>query len=171
MQKYIEKELFLLFIRHVFMAFYFLVFPFIAQVFFVPSPLLIAIIALFIVHHLLESIIWFYKSRNIGKRQSGDISKRGHVFVQLVQRIEQLIMLGFVLFLISELVNGGADIFTLSLSIFLLLVVFLHHVQFYYFQIFFKSKNGFSYVPSMQKARPSYIVRERIRSIRREQSC
>ncbi|PCK22503.1 hypothetical protein CEY02_03995 [Bacillus pumilus] len=161
MQTYIEKELFLLSVRHAFMAFYFLVFPFIVQALFVPSPLLIAGFALFIVHHLLESIIWFYKSRNIRKRQSGDLSKRGHVVVQLVQRIEQLIMLGFVLFLISELVKGGTDIFTISLSIFLLMVVFLHHVQFYYFQIFFKSMSGFSYFPSLKKARPSYIARER----------
>ncbi|KEP25826.1 hypothetical protein [Bacillus zhangzhouensis] len=161
MKTYIEKELFLLFVRHAFTALYFLVFPFVIQVLYTPSPLLIAIIALFMTHNLAESIIWFYKSRKIRKRQSGDISKRGYVFVQLVQRLEQLIMIVFVAFFISEWIQGGADNFTLSFTIFLLIIVFLQHVQFYYVQLFFKSKSWFTYVPSLKKARPSYIARER----------
>ncbi|MBD3860820.1 hypothetical protein IEE86_13890 [Bacillus sp. 28A-2] len=161
MKTYIEKELFLLSIRHACIACYFLLFPFVAQVLYTPSPLLIALIALFMTHNLVECIIWFYKSRNIKKRQSGKLSKRGHLFVQLVQRLEQLIMIGFVVFFINEWVQGAADMLTSSLAIFLLMVFLLQHIQFYYVQLFFKSKSWFTYVPSLQKARLSYIARER----------
>ncbi len=116
-------------------------------------------IALFIIHHLVTSIVWFYKSRNIRKRQSGDLTKRGHLVVQIMQRLEQLMMLGFVMVLISGWMQG--DIVTLLFTIFLFIVVFLQHIQFYYVQYFFKSSGWFTYVLSLQKARPSYIVRER----------
>ncbi|MFJ6206805.1 hypothetical protein [Bacillus pumilus] len=161
MKPYIEKELFLLSVRHACIACYFLVFPFAAQVLYTPSPLLIALIALFMTHNLVECIIWFYKSRKIRKCQSGDLPKRGHVFVQLMQRLEQLMMIGFVVFFINEWLQGAADLQTLSLAIFLLMIFFLQHIQFYYFQLFFKSKSWFFYVPSLQKGRPSYIARER----------
>ncbi|APP14275.1 MULTISPECIES: hypothetical protein [Bacillus] len=159
MQRYIEKQLFLLSARHAFTAFYFLVIPFIIKDLFKSTPLLMVMIALFIIHHLVTSIVWFYKSRNIRKRQSGDLTKRGHLVVQIVQRLEQLMMLGFVMLLISGWMQG--DIVTLSFTIFLFIVVFLQHIQFYYVQYFFKSSGWFTYVLSLQKARPSYIVRER----------
>lgn len=167
MQKHIEKELFLLSMRHVLIVFYFFLYPFITKLLVVPSPLFLAIIILFITHNQLESTIWFYKSRKIRKRQSGDISKVGHFFIQFFQRIEQLVMLGFVIFFINELVKGEVDVYALSLSIFLFVVIFLQHVQFYYVQIFIKPKSWFTYIPSLQKSRPSYIVRERKRVIRR----
>ncbi|OYN67448.1 MULTISPECIES: hypothetical protein [Bacillus] len=161
MKTSIEKDLFLLSVRHALIACYFLVFPFVAQVLYTPSPLLIALIALFMIHNLTESIIWFYKSRKIRKHQSGDLSKRWHVFSQLVQRLEQLIILGFIILLINEWIQGRADLSTLSFTFFLLIVVFLQHIQFYYVQLFFKSNSWFTYVPSLQKARPSYMARER----------
>ncbi|MBS4746323.1 hypothetical protein [Bacillus altitudinis] len=159
MQRYIEKQLFLLSARHVFTAFYFLVIPFIIKDLFESTPLLMVMIALFIIHHLVTSIVWFYKSRNIRKGQSGDLTKRGHLVVQIVQRLEQLMMLGFVMLLISGSMQG--DIVTLLFTIFLFIVVFFQHIQFYYVQYFFKSSGWFTYVLSLQKARPSYIVRER----------
>ncbi|TFV07457.1 hypothetical protein E4T85_17810 [Bacillus stratosphericus] len=161
MKTSIEKDLFLLSVRHVLIACYFLVFPFVAQVLYAPSPLLIALIALFMIHNITESIIWLYKSRKIRKHQSGDLSKRGHVFSQLVQRVEQLLILSFVIVLINEWIQGSADLSTLSFTLFLLIIVFLQHVQFYYVQLFFKSNSWFTYVPSLQKARPSYMARER----------
>ncbi|AMM99398.1 hypothetical protein P5485_004300 [Bacillus pumilus] len=161
MKPYIEKELFLLSVRHACIACYFLVFPFVAQVLYTPSPLLIALIALFMTHNLVECTIWFYKSKKIRKRQSGDLSKRGHVLTQLMQRLEQLIMIGFVVFFITEWIHGAADHLTLLLAIFLFMLFSLQHIQFYYVQLFFKSTSWFSYVPSLQKARPSYIARER----------
>ncbi|MDG3044268.1 hypothetical protein OE903_11420 [Bacillus sp. B6(2022)] len=97
-------------------------------------------IALFIIHHLVTSIVWFYKSRNIRKRQSGDLTKRGHLVVQIVQRLEQLMMLGFVMLLISGWMQG--DIVTLSFTIFLFIVVFLQHIQFYYVQYFLNRAAG-----------------------------
>ncbi|MFJ5671982.1 hypothetical protein ACIQAS_10120 [Bacillus safensis] len=142
-------------------ACYFLVFPFVAKVLYTLPPFLIALIALFMIHNLTESIIWFYKSRRIRKHQSGDLSKRGQVFSQLVQRVEQLLILGFVILLINEWIQGRADLSTLSITLFLLIVIFLQHVQFYYVQLFFKSNSWFTYVPSLQKARPSYMARER----------
>ncbi|ATH71416.1 MULTISPECIES: hypothetical protein [Bacillus] len=159
MQRYIEKQLFLLSGRHAFTAFYFLVIPFIIKDLFKSTPLLMVMIALFIIHHLVTSIVWFYKSRNIRKRQSGDLTKQGHLVVQIMQRLEQLMMLGFVMVLISGWMQG--DIVTLLFTIFLFIVVFLQHIQFYYVQYFFKSSGWFTYVLSLQKARPSYIVRER----------
>ncbi|WP_223250506.1 hypothetical protein [Bacillus sp. GBSW2] len=137
MKSYIEKELFLLSVRHACIACYFLVFPFAAQVLYTPSPLLIALIALFMTHNLVECIIWFYKSRKIRKHQSGDLSKRGHVFTQLMKRLEQLIMIGFVVFFITEWMQGAADLQTLSLAVFLLMIFFLQHIQFYYVQLFY----------------------------------
>lgn len=144
MKPYIEKELFLLSVRHACIACYFLVFPFVAQVLYTPSPLLIALIALFMTHNLVECTIWFYKSRKIRKRQSGDLSKRGHILTQLMQRLEQLIMIGFVVFFITEWTHGAADHLTLLLAIFLLMLFSLQHIQFYYVQLFFKSKSWFS---------------------------
>ncbi|MFS3916176.1 hypothetical protein ACL9ST_18250 [Bacillus australimaris] len=161
MKTSIEKELFLLSVRHALVFCYFFVFPFVAQVLYTPSPLFIALITLFMIHYLTESIIWFYKSRKLRKHQSGDLSKGGHVFVQIVQRLEQLVMIGFVVFFVNEWVQGGDDLSTLSLAIFLMMIFFLQHIQFYYVQLFFKSKSWFTYVPSLQKARPSYMVRER----------
>lgn len=161
MKTSIEKDLFLLSVRHALIACYFLVFPFVAQVLYAPSPLLIALIALFMIHNITESIIWLYKSRKIRKHLSGDLSKRGHVFSQLVQRVEQLLILSFVIVLINEWIQGRADLSTLSFTLFLLIIVFLQHVQFYYVQLFFKSNSWFTYVPSLQKARPSYMARER----------
>ncbi|MCY9673755.1 hypothetical protein M5W63_14575 [Bacillus pumilus] len=161
MKPYIEKELFLLSVRHACIACYFLVFPFVAQVLYTPSPLLIALIALFMTHNLVECTIWSYKSRKIRKRQSGDLSKRGHVLTQLMQRLEQLIMIGFVVFFITEWIHGAADHLTILLAIFLFMLFSLQHIQFYYVQLFFKSTSWFSYVPSLQNARPSYIARER----------
>ncbi len=161
MQPYTEKQLFLLSFRYAFIALYSLVIPFMVKALFVPSPLFIVLIALFITHNLVVSIVWFYKSRHIRKRQSGDLSKRGHVFVQIVQRLEQLMIIGFVILWISEWIQGGADNFTLSFTIFLLIIFSLHHIQFYYVQLFFKSNSWFTYVPSLKKARSSYIVRER----------
>ncbi|MBY0189965.1 hypothetical protein H7S25_08395 [Bacillus aerophilus] len=161
MKTSIEKDLFLLSVRHTLIACYFLVFPFVAQVLYTPSPLLIALIALFMIHNITESIIWFYKSRKIRKHQSGDLSKRGQLLSQLVQRVEQLIILGFVILLITEWIQGRADLSTLSFTLFLLTVVFLQHVQFYYVQLFFKTSSWFTYAPSLQKARPSYMARER----------
>ncbi|MEK4182518.1 hypothetical protein [Bacillus sp. FSL K6-1145] len=161
MKPYIEKELFLLSVRHACMACYFLVFPFVAQVLYTPSPLLIALIALFMTHNLVECTIWFYKLRKIRKHQSGDLSKRGHVLTQIMQRLEQMMMIGFVIFFITKWMQGAADSLTLSLAIFLLMIFFLQHIQLYYVQLFFKSKSWFSYVPSWQRARPSYIARER----------
>ncbi|MCY7493902.1 hypothetical protein [Bacillus safensis] len=149
MKTSIEKDLFLLSVRHACIAIYFLVIPFVVPIFYHPSPLSIALIALFITHNLAESIIWLYKSRKIRKHQSGDLSKRGHVFSQLVQRVEQLLILSF------------ADLSTLSFTLFLLIIIFLQHIQFYYVQLFFKSNSWFTYVPSLQKARPSYMARER----------
>ncbi|MFP7295289.1 hypothetical protein [Bacillus safensis] len=161
MKTSIEKDLFLLSVRHALIAIYFLVIPFVVPIFYHSSPLSIALIALFITHNLAESIIWFYKSRKIRKHQSGDLSKRGHVFSQLVQRVEQLLILSFVILLINEWIHGRADLSTLSFTLFLLIIVFLQHIQFYYVQLFFKSNSWFTYVPSLQKARPSYIARER----------
>ncbi|KAB3543443.1 hypothetical protein F9231_15605 [Bacillus safensis] len=161
MKTSIEKDLFLLSVRHALIACYFLVFPFVAQVLYTPSPLLMALISLFMIHNLTESIIWLYKSRKIRKHQSGDLSKRGHVFSQLVQRVEQLLILSFVILLINEWIQGRADLSTLSFTLFLLIIVFLQHVQFYYVQLFFKSHSWFIYVPSLQKARPSDMARER----------
>ena len=159
MQRYTEKQLFLLSARHAFTAFYFLVIPFIIKDLFESTPLFMVMIALFITHHLVTSIVWFYKSRNIRKRQSGDLTKRGHLVIQIVQRLEQLMMLGFVMLVISGWLQG--DMVTLLFTIFLFIVVFLQHIQFYYVQYFFKSSSWFTYVPSLQKARPSYIARER----------
>ncbi|MBR3380139.1 MAG: hypothetical protein IKG72_08460, partial [Bacillus sp. (in: Bacteria)] len=88
-----------------------------------------------------------------------DLTKRGHLVILIMQRLEQLMMLGFVMLLISGLMQG--DIVTLLFTIFLFIVVFLQHIQFYYVQYFFKSSGWFTYVLSLQKARPSYIVRER----------
>ncbi|WP_416806972.1 hypothetical protein [Bacillus safensis] len=161
MKTSIEKDLFVLSVRHALIAIYFLVIPFAVPIFYHPSPLSIALIALFITHNLAESIIWFYKSRKIRKHQSGDLSKRGQLLSQFVQRVEQLIILGFVILLINEWIQGRADLSTLSFTLFLLTVVFLQHVQFYYVQLFFKSNSWFTYVPSLQKARPSYMARER----------
>ncbi|ARD55396.1 hypothetical protein BA81_16659 [Bacillus safensis FO-36b] len=161
MKTSIEKDLFLLSVRHALIAIYFLVIPFAVPIFYHPSPLSIALIALFITHNLAESIIWFYKSRKIRKHQSGDLLKRGQLLSQLVQRVEQLIILGFVILLINEWIQGRADLSTLSFTLFLLTVVFLQHVQFYYVQLFFKTSSWFTYVPSLQKARPSYMARER----------
>ncbi|MBG9911572.1 hypothetical protein ABD83_08915 [Bacillus xiamenensis] len=161
MQSCTEKQLFLLSFRYAFIALYSLLIPFIAKVLFVPSPLFIVLIALFITHNLVVSIVWFYKSREIRKRQSGDLSKRGHILVQLVQRLEQLMMLGFVMLWVSEWIQGGADNFILSFTMFLLIIVILQHIQFYYVQLFFKSTSWFTYVLSLQKARPSYMARER----------
>ncbi|APT46480.1 hypothetical protein [Bacillus safensis] len=161
MKTSIEKDLFVLSVRHALIACYFLVFPFVAQVLYTPSPLLMALIALFMIHNITESIIWFYKSRKIRKHQSGDLSKRGQLLSQFVQRVEQLIILGFVILLINEWIQGSADLSTLSFTLFLLIIVFLQHVQFYYVQLFFKSNSWFTYVPSLQKARPSYMARER----------
>ncbi|CAM5424622.1 hypothetical protein ACTHOS_17315 [Bacillus safensis] len=161
MKTSIEKDLFLLSVRHALIAIYFLVIPFAVPIFYHPSPLSIALIALFITHNLAESIIWFYKSRKIRKHQSGDLLKRGQLLSQLVQRVEQLIILGFVILLITEWIQGRADLSTLSFTLFLLTVVFLQHVQFYYVQLFFKTSSWFTYVPSLQKARPSYMARER----------
>ncbi|MGE6526790.1 hypothetical protein [Bacillus safensis] len=161
MKTSIEKVLFLLSIRHALIACYFLVFPFVAQVLYTPSPLLLVLIALFMIHNLTESIIWFYKSRRIRKHQSGDLTKRGHVFSQLVQRVEQLLIVGFVILLINEWIQGRVDLTTLSFTLFLLIIVFLQHIQFYYVQLFFKSNSWFTYVFSLQKARPSYMARER----------
>ncbi|MBK4210826.1 MULTISPECIES: hypothetical protein [Bacillus] len=161
MKTSIEKDLFLLSVRHALIAIYFLVIPFAVPIFYHPSPLSIALIALFITHNLAESIIWFYKSRKIRKHQSADLLKRGQLLSQLVQRVEQLIILGFVILLINEWIQGRADLSTLSFTLFLLTVVFLQHVQFYYVQLFFKTSSWFTYVPSLQKARPSYMARER----------
>lgn len=161
MKTSIEKDLFVLSVRHALIACYFLVFPFVTQVLYTPSPLLMALIALFMIHNITESIIWFYKSRKIRKHQSGDLSKRGQLLSQFVQRVEQLIILGFVILLINEWIQGRADLSTLSFTLFLLTVVFLQHVQFYYVQLFFKTNSWFTYVPSLQKARPSYMARER----------
>ncbi|MCK8453375.1 hypothetical protein AAZR19_17710 [Bacillus sp. Je.9.29.b] len=161
MKTSIEKDLFVLSVRHALIAIYFLVIPFAVPIFYHPSPLSIALIALFITHNLAESIIWFYKSRKIRKHQSGDLSKRGQLLSQFVQRVEQLIILGFVILLINEWIQGRADLSTLSFTLFLLVIVFLQHVQFYYVQLFFKSNSWFTYVPSLQKARPSYMARER----------
>ncbi|MCA6610289.1 hypothetical protein [Bacillus safensis] len=161
MKTSIEKDLFVLSVRHALIAIYFLVIPFAVPIFYHPSPLSIALIALFITHNLAESIIWFYKSRKIRKHQSGDLSKRGQLLSQFVQRVEQLILLGFVILLINEWIQGRADLSTLSFTLFLLVIVFLQHVQFYYVQLFFKSNSWFTYVPSLQKARPSYMARER----------
>lgn len=161
MKTSIEKDLFLLSVRHTCITIYFLVIPFVVPIFYHPSPLSIALIALFITHNLAESIIWLYKSRKIRKHLSGDLSKRGHVFSQLVQRVEQLLILSFVIVLINEWIQGRADLSTLSFTLFLLIIVFLQHVQFYYVQLFFKSNSWFTYVPSLQKARPSYMARER----------
>ncbi|CAL8902156.1 hypothetical protein [Bacillus pumilus] len=144
MKPYIEKELFLLSVRHACIAIYFLVIPFLIPFFYRPSLLFITLIALFITHNLAESIIWFYKSRKIRKRQSGDLSKRGHILTQLMQRLEQLIMIGFVVFFITEWTHGAADHLTLLLAIFLLMLFSLQHIQFYYVQLFFKSKSWFS---------------------------
>ncbi|WP_342492316.1 hypothetical protein [Bacillus sp. FSL M7-0003] len=161
MKTSIEKDLFVLSVRHALIAIYFLVIPFAVPIFYHPSPLSIALIALFITHNLAESIIWFYKSRKIRKHQSGDLSKRGQLLSQFVQRVEQLILLGFVILLINEWIQGRADLSTLSFTLFLLVIFFLQHVQFYYVQLFFKSNSWFTYVPSLQKARPSYMARER----------
>ncbi|MCM2990446.1 hypothetical protein M3580_14595 [Bacillus safensis] len=161
MKTSIEKELFLLSVRHALIFCYFLLFPFVAQVLYTPSPLFIALITLFMIHYLTESIIWFYKSKKMRKRQSGDLSKGGHVFVQLVQRLEQLVMIGFVVFFVNEWVQGADDLLTLSLAIFLMMIFFLQHIQFYYVQLFFKSNSWFTYVLSLQKARPSNMARER----------
>lgn len=109
MKPYIEKELFLLSVRHACIAIYFLVIPFLIPFFYHPSLLFITLIALFITHNLAESIIWFYKSRKIRKHQSGDLSKRGHVLTQIVQRLEQLMMISFVVFFINEWIQGIAD--------------------------------------------------------------
>ncbi|WP_456265553.1 MULTISPECIES: hypothetical protein [unclassified Bacillus (in: firmicutes)] len=161
MKTSIEKDLFLLSVRHALIAIYFLVIPSVVPIFYHPSPLSIALIALFITHNLAESIIWFYKSRKIKKHQSADLSKGGHVFSQLVQRVEQLLILSFVILLINEWIQGRVDLSTLLFTFFLLIVVFLQHIQFYYVQLFFKSNSWFTYVPSLQKARPSYMARER----------
>ncbi|WP_242013671.1 hypothetical protein [Bacillus safensis] len=69
MKTSIEKDLFLLSVRHTCITIYFLVIPFLIPFFYHPSPLFIALIVLFITHNLAESIIWFYKSRKIRKHQ------------------------------------------------------------------------------------------------------
>ncbi|MGG1962419.1 hypothetical protein ABFY43_15130 [Bacillus pumilus] len=161
MKPYIEKELFLLSVRHACIAIYFIVIPFLIPFFYRPSLLFITLIALFITHNLAESIIWFYKSRKVRKHQSGDLSKRGHVLTEIAQRLEQLMMISFVVFFINEWIQGIADMSNLFFITFFFIIVFLQHIQFYYVQLFFKSNSWFSYVPSWQKARPSYIARER----------
>ncbi len=161
MKSYIEKELFLLSFRHACVTIYFLVIPFLIPFFYRPSFLFITLIALFITHNLTESIIWFYKSRKIRKHQSGDLSKRGHVLTRIVQRLEQLMMISFVVFFINEWIQGIADLSNLFFITFFFIIVFLQHIQLYYVQVFFKSKSRFSYVPSWKRARPSYIARER----------
>ncbi|MFJ5965995.1 hypothetical protein [Bacillus sp. NPDC093026] len=161
MQKHLEKELFLLSMRHAFIVFYFWLLSFITQPLVIQSPLFVAIIVLFMSHHLLESIVWFYKSRKIRKRQSGDVSKLGHVFIRIVQRGEQLFIICYVMFFIIDLVKGEADVFSLMLSAFLFVVILLQHIQFYYVQIFFKSTSWLKYIPFQQKPRPACIVRER----------
>lgn len=118
MKPYIEKELFLLSVRHACIAIYFLVIPFLIPFFYRPSLLFITLIALFITHNLAESIIWFYKSRKIRKHQSGDLSKREHVLTQIVQRLEQLMMISFVVFFINEWIQGIADMSNLFFIIF-----------------------------------------------------
>ncbi|MDM5297250.1 hypothetical protein QUF51_03615 [Bacillus pumilus] len=161
MQNHVEKELFRLSLKYAFIGLYSFMFPFIIQLQIEPSLLFIAITALIIFHHLLESVFWLYKSRNIRKRQTGDLSKTGHVFVRIVQRLEQLFMICFVIYFMTEVVKGGADVFLLTLSAILFIVVFLHHLQFFYIQIFFQSKSGFGYTLSLKRSRPSWIVRER----------
>ncbi|MCP9286122.1 MULTISPECIES: hypothetical protein [Bacillus] len=157
----IEKDLFLLSVRHACITIYFLVIPFLIPFFYHPSPLFIALIVLFITHNLAESIIWFYKSSKIRKYQSGDLSKRGHGLTKIVQRLEQLMMISFVVFFINEWIQGIADMANLFFITFFFIIVFLQHIQFYYVQLFFKSNSWFTYVPSLQKSRPSYMARER----------
>ena len=142
MKTSIEKVLFLLSVRHALIACYFLVFPFVAQVLYTPSPLLLALIALFMIHNLTESIIWFYKSRRIRKHKSGDLSKRGHVFSQLVQRVEQLLIVGFVILLINEWTQGRVDLTTLSFTLFLLFIVFCSTFSFTTFSCFLNPTAG-----------------------------
>lgn len=161
MKTSIEKDLFLLSVRHTCITIYFLVIPFVVPIFYHPSPLFIALIVLFITHNLAESIIWFYKSRKIRKHQSGDLSKRGHGLTKIVQRLEQLMMISFVVFFINEWIQGIADMSNLFFITFFIIIVFLQHIQFYYVQLFFKSNSWFTYVPSLQKTRPSYMARER----------
>lgn len=70
-------------------------------------------------------------------------------------------MISFVVFFINEWIQGIADMSNLFFITFFFIIVFLQHIQFYYVQLFFKSHSWFTYVPSLQKARPSYMARER----------
>ncbi|MFS0655811.1 hypothetical protein [Bacillus sp. 179-C3.3 HS] len=160
MQNHVEKELFLLSWKHAFTALYFMVIPLIIQTVVVSSSFSI-MITLYILHNLLESVIWFYKSRKVRNRQIGDLSQLGQTFVQIAQRIEQLMMISGVIFFITEIVRGGVDLYFLIFPVVLFVVVLLQHLQFYYVQFFFKSKSWFAYTLSLRKLRPSRMVRER----------